>query len=117
MTDTPPDHKPTQPPVEPLYTHPASPFMRTESNLPPQVAGIPGPTPPAMKVQSTWSTRRWEIEFGLAMLAYLMLLIGSVTLLHANPGASWRYIVAVVPVVPAGLMVYLLYALLRPEKF
>ena len=107
MSDAPPEHNPTQPPVEPLYTHPASPFMRTESNIPPKVAGIPGPTPPAMQVQSTWITYRSQIEIGLALLAYMMLLIGSVTVLRANPDASWRYVVAVVPVLPAALVVYL----------
>ena len=107
MSDAPPEHNPTQAPVDPLYTHPASPFMRTESNIPPKVAGIPGPTPPAMRVQSTWVTYRSQIEIGLALLAYMMLLIGSVTLLRANPDASWRYVVAVVPVLPAALVVYL----------
>lgn len=107
MSDAPPEKKPTQAPVEPLYTHPASPFMRTESNIPPKVAGIPGPTPPAMRVQSTWVTYKSQIEIGLALLAYLMLLIGSVTLLRANTQASWRYVVAVVPVLPAALVVYL----------
>jgi hypothetical protein len=107
MSDAPPDKNPTQSPVEPLYTHPASPFMRTESNIPPKVAGIPGPTPPAMQVQSTWVTYRSQIEIGLALLAYLMLLVGSVTVLRANPGASWRYAVAVVPVLPAALVVFL----------
>jgi hypothetical protein len=71
------------------------------------VAGIPGPTPPAMQVQSTWVTYRSQIEIGLALLAYMMLLIGSVTLLRANPEASWRYVVAVVPVLPAALVVFL----------
>ena len=42
MSDAPPEHDPAQVPVEPLYTHPASPFMRTESNIPPQVAQIAG---------------------------------------------------------------------------
>ncbi len=107
MSDAPPEKHPTQSPVEPLYTHPASPFMRTESNLPPKVAGIPGPTPPAMQVQSTWVTYRSQIEIGLALLAYLMLLVGSVTVLRGNPGASWRYLVAVVPVLPAALVVFL----------
>ncbi|HEX3509406.1 MAG TPA: hypothetical protein VHW94_13560 [Candidatus Dormibacteraeota bacterium] len=107
MSDAPPEKHPTQSPVEPLYTHPASPFMRTESNIPPKVAGIPGPTPPAMQVQSTWVTYRSQIEIGLALLAYMMLLIGSVTLLRANPSAGWRYVVAVVPVVPAALVVLL----------
>src|SRR6266853_4784681 len=107
MSDAPTEPNPTQTPVEPQRTHPASPFMRTESNLPAQVAGIPGPTPPAMKVQSTWITYRSQIEIGLALLAYMMLLIGSVTLLRANPDASWRYIVAMVPVLPAALVAYL----------
>ena len=60
-----------------------------------------------MRVQSTWVTYRSQIEIGLALLAYMMLLIGSVTLLRANPDASWRYIVAVVPVLPAALVVFL----------
>jgi len=60
-----------------------------------------------MRVQSTWVTYRSQIEIGLALLAYMMLLIGSVTLLRANPDASWRYVVAVVPVLPAALVVYL----------
>jgi hypothetical protein len=60
-----------------------------------------------MRVQSTWVTYRSQIEIGLALLAYMMLLIGSVTLLRANQDASWRYIVAVVPVLPAALVVYL----------
>src|SRR5712691_6881784 len=108
MSDAPtePTH-PTQSPVESLYTHPASPFTRTESNIPAQVADVSGPTPPALKVQSTWITYRSQIEIGLALLAYMMLLIGSVTLLRANPDASWRYIVAMVPVLPAALVVYL----------
>ena len=107
MSDAPPEHNPpTQAPVEPLYTHPASPFMRTESNIPPQVAGIPGP-PPQQQVQSTWITYRSQIEIGLALLAYMMFLVGSVTVLRANPDASWRYVVAVVPVLPAALVVYL----------
>jgi len=60
-----------------------------------------------MRVQSTWVTYRSQIEIGLALLAYMMLLIGSVSLLRANPEASWRYIAAVVPVLPAALVVFL----------
>lgn len=45
-----------------------------------------------------------QIEFGLAMLAYLMVLVGSITVLQANPTATWRYIVAVLPVIPAALV-------------
>jgi hypothetical protein len=105
MSDAPPEQEQTQSPVEPLYTHPASPFMRTESNLPPQVSEMPGP--PLLPVQSTWITYRAQIEIGLALLAYMMLLVGSVTILRANPDASWRYVVALVPVVPAALVLFL----------
>jgi hypothetical protein len=89
---------PDDTPLEPLYTHPASPFLRTDSTAP---ARVDLPTPPAF--QSTWVTYRAQIEFGLAMLAYLMVLVGSVTVLQANPTAPWRYIVAVLPVAPAAL--------------
>ena len=105
MSDTPPDREQTQSPVEPLYTHPASPFMRTESNLPPEVSQMPGPRP--RQVQSTWVLYRAQIEIGLALLAYMMLLVGSVTILRANPDASWRYVVALVPVAPAALVLFL----------
>src|SRR5260221_11169678 len=95
MSDPPtePTH-PAQSPVESLSTHPASPFTRTESNIPPQVADVSGPTPPAMKVQSTWITYRSQIKIGLPLLAYMRLLIGSVTLLLANPETQRRYIIA-----------------------
>jgi hypothetical protein len=91
--------------VEPLYTHPASPFTRTETSLPPQVGGMPGPPP--TPAQSTWITYRAQIEIGLALLAYMMFVIGSVTVLRANPDASWRYVVAVVPVAPAAMVLFL----------
>jgi hypothetical protein len=106
MSDAPPEKDPpTQTPVEPLYTHPASPFMRTETSLPPQVAQRP--SPPPTPVQSTWITYRSQIEIGLALLAYMMFLVGSVTILRANPEADWRYVVAVVPVAPAALVLFL----------
>ena len=99
MTEQQPNPDPAQSPIEPLYTHPASPFLRTESTVPKHVDM---PVLPA--VASTWNTYRTQIEFGLAMLAYLMILVGSVTVLQSNPNASWRYIVAVLPVVPAALV-------------
>jgi hypothetical protein len=105
MSDSPPEQDPAQAPVEPLYTHPASPFTRTETSLPLQVAQLPGPPP--TPVQSTWITYRSQIEIGLALLAYMMFLVGSVTILRANPEAPWRYVVAVVPVAPAALVLYL----------
>src|ERR1700681_611788 len=107
MSDAPPEHNPTQAPVEPLYTHPASPFTRTESNIPPQVAAAAVPPKPHQPAQSTWVIYRSQIEIGLSLLAYMMLLIGSVTVLRGNPDASWRYVIALVPVVPAALVVFL----------
>jgi hypothetical protein len=105
MSEPPPEQDPAQPPVEPLYTHPASPFMRTESSLPPQVEGLPArPPSPA---QSTWITYRFQIELGLALLAYMMFVLGSVTVLRGNLDAPWRYVVAVVPVAPAALVLLL----------
>jgi hypothetical protein len=104
MSDTPPTPEPTQSPVEPLYTHPASPFLRTESGFPSSVAP---PGPPSRPLQSTWITYRNQIEMALAMLAYLIFLVGSVTVLQANPDAPWRYAVAVLPVAPAAIVVLL----------
>jgi hypothetical protein len=100
MSEQQPNPDPGEAPIEPLYTHPASPFMRTETSA---LAHVEMPTPPA---QSTWVTYRAQIEFGLAMLAYLMVLVGSVTVLQANPDAPWRYVVAVLPVAPAALTVW-----------
>jgi hypothetical protein len=34
-------------------------------------------------------------------------LVGSVTVLRANPDASWRYIVALVPIAPAVMVLFL----------
>ncbi len=99
MSEQQPNPDPAETPLEPLYTHPASPFLRTESTAPKHVAMpvLPG-------VASTWVTYRTQIEFGLAMLAYLMILVGSVTVIQSNPNASWRYVVAVLPMVPAALV-------------
>src|SRR6202165_1535644 len=105
MPETPPAPDPTQSPVEPLYTHPASPFLRTESGFPTPPLGRPGPGP--TPIQSTWITYRNQIEMALAMLAYLIFLVGSVTVLQANPNAAGRYAVAVRPVAPAALVILL----------
>jgi hypothetical protein len=106
MTEQPPDpNQPTQPPVDPLYTHPASPFLQTEA--PPPVVLEPSPGGPRPAVSSTWVTYRTPIEFGLAILAYLMVLVGSVTVVQANPTADWRYFVVVLPVLPAGLVIWM----------
>jgi hypothetical protein len=42
------------------------------------------------------------------MLAYLMFLVGSVTVVEANRDAPWRYLVAVLPVLPAAIVVLLI---------
>src|SRR2546423_645899 len=48
-----------------------------------------------------------QIQFGLAILAYLMVLVGSVTVVQGNPEAGWKYLVAVMPVIPAGVVIWL----------
>jgi hypothetical protein len=106
MTDEDPKQNPSDAPVDPLFTHPASPFIRTEVPTPVAYASPPSPTPPAA-IYSTWVTYRTQIEFGLAILAYLMVMVGSVTVVNANPDADWRYYVALLPVAPAGFVVWL----------
>jgi len=103
MTEERPRAEQTQSPIEPLYTHPASPFVKTEAPVPLQLDLTSAPS-----AQSTWVTYRTQIEFGLGMLAYLMVLVGSVTVLEANPGdAGWRYVVALLPIVPAAVTVWI----------
>ena len=84
--------QPIEPPVDPLFTHAASPFERTEA--PPPLAFLSPPAAPPILV-STYTTYRTQIHFGLAILAYLMILVGSVTIVQANAEAGWRYYVAV----------------------
>jgi hypothetical protein len=107
MSTVPAPPDPTQP-VETPFADAASPFKRTEVPLPvfgPPPAHPLGPAP----AQSTWVTYRSQINFGLAMLAYLMVLVGAITVVGANPNASWRYIVALFPAVPAavGLVLFI----------
>lgn len=101
MSDHRPSQDPTDTPAEPLYTHPASPFLRTETSGPRHVE-----ISALESIQSTWITYRTQINFGLAMLAYLMILVGSITVIQANPGASWRYFVVVLPVAPASVALW-----------
>lgn len=106
MTEENPSPSPAEAPVDPLYTHPASPFLKTEAPAPVAFPSPPhGAPPPA--IYSTWIVYRAQIEFGLAMLAYLMVLVGSVTVVQANSNADWRYFVAVLPVAPAGFVIWL----------
>ena len=91
-------------PVETPFADAASPFKRTQV----PVFGPPPARPLAPPAQSTWITYRSQINFGLAMLAYLMVLVGAITVIQANPGASWRYYVAALPGLPGlvGLVIF-----------
>jgi len=98
-----PSPPPAEAPVDPLFTHAAAPFIRTEAPTPvafaspPILAGLP----------ANWVTYKVQIQFGLAFLAYLMVVVGSTTVVQANQSAPWRYYVAVLPVIPAGLVIWL----------
>src|SRR5206468_3945069 len=92
-------------PVDPLFSRAASPFVRTEAPAP--VAFASPPEGPQISLTSTWVTYKTQIQFGLAILAYLMVLVGSVTVVQANPEAQWKYFVVVLPVIPAGLVIWL----------
>jgi len=86
-------------PVQTPFADAASPFRRTE--VPPAVfAGPPPQVPLAPPVVSVWIVYRGQINFALAMLAYLMVLVGAITLIQASPTASWRYYVAIAPAIP-----------------
>jgi hypothetical protein len=95
-------------PIDPLFSHAASPFMRTE----PPTTPMAFPTPPAAEQtgfipMTTWVNYKTQIQFGLAILAYLMVLVGSVIAVSANPDLDWKYVVAALPVAPAGIVVWL----------
>lgn len=106
MSDPNPAQAPSEAPVDPLFSHAASPFIRTETPTPVAFA-----SPPDAQVEltptTTWTAYRTPVYFGSAILAYLMVLVGSVTAVQANPNADWKYEVAVLPVVPAALVIWL----------
>src|SRR5258708_37321136 len=108
MTEQTPGANPADAPIDPLSTHPASPFIRTEVPAPVAFASPPSPMQ-QVPMYSTWVTYRTQIEFGLAMLAYLMVLVGSVVVVQANPAAAWRYFVVVLPVAPAAFVIWLFF--------
>jgi hypothetical protein len=116
MTEQTPSPNPTEAPIDPQSTHPASPFLRTEAPAPVAFASPPNLVQ-QVPVSATWVTYRTQIEFGLAILAYLMVLVGSVVVVQANPEAGWRYYVVVLPVAPAAFVVWLfLRALARLDE-
>ncbi len=77
--------------------------------MPPAVfAGPPPQTPLAPPTESVWIVYRGHINFALAMLAYLMVLVGAITLIQATPYATWHYYAAAAPAVP-GLIALLIF--------
>jgi hypothetical protein len=94
-------------PVDPLFTHPASPFMRTEPPQPVAFAAPPTTRFAAIMPAASWTAHKTQIQFGFAILAYLMVLVGAVTAVSANPEAGWRVWVALLPALPGGLVVWL----------
>lgn len=95
---------PGQSAVDPLFSHAASPFIRTETPAP---AAVVSPPELLITPTSTWVLHKGQIQFGSAILAYLMVLVGSITLVQANQDASWRYFVVVLPVIPAAVVIWL----------
>jgi len=93
----------TETPVDPMSTHAASPFLRTSGPTPVAYASPPT-TPPTL---STWVVHRSQIELALALLAYLMVLVGAVVVVQANPEARWRYGLLLLPPVPGAIALWL----------
>ena len=55
-----------------------------------------------------------QINFGLSLLAYFMVLVGAITVVQANPTATWRYYIAALPLAPAVVaIVIFMRALMR----
>ncbi|MFI5282832.1 MAG: hypothetical protein ACHQ0J_06845 [Candidatus Dormibacterales bacterium] len=106
MSEQPPIGESTEAPVDPMFTHAASPFLQTHAPAPVAYSAFSSPpsTPPHV---STWISRRAEIEFALAVLAYLMVLVGVVVAIQANPTARWRYDLLALPLLPGGMAVWL----------
>jgi hypothetical protein len=108
----PPD--PTQP-VETPFADAASPFKRTAAGEAPVY--MPAPPRPAPPAQSTWVTYRSQINFGLAVVAYLMMLVGASTVIEANPHATWDEYVAVLPAIPGAIaLVIFVRGLMRLDE-
>jgi hypothetical protein len=100
---------PAEAPIDPLFTHPASPFERTNPPAPvafASPAALPGGQT-LITPMATWTAYKTQIQFGFAGLAYLMFLVGAVTVVAANPSAGWRYWVAALPLVPTAVVVFL----------
>lgn len=95
---------PAEAPVEPAFTHAAAPFLRSEVNTPVAFASPPVAEP---ILSATWVTYKTQIYFALTFVAYLMVVVGSTTIVQANHEATWRYYVAMLPIIPTGVLVWL----------
>ncbi len=106
MSTVPAPPDPTQP-VETPFADAASPFKRTATDLTAPVF-MPPPPRPVAGTRSNWVTYRSHINFGLAMVAFLMVLVGAAIVIGANPKASWTVYVAALPTVPGviGLVIF-----------
>ena len=90
-------------PVDPLFSHAASPFLRTEAPTPAAFAA-----PPVEPVLGPiWTAHKAQIQFAFAVLAFLMILVGSVTVVQGNGTLAWRYLIAAAPAVPGGIVIWL----------
>src|SRR5207237_1481510 len=92
-------------PIDPLYTHAASPFLRTSAPTP--VAFASPPAAAGFAPLATWTTYTKQIQLAFAILTFLLVLVGSVTVVEANSDVSWKYAVAAIRIVPAALVVWL----------
>jgi hypothetical protein len=52
------------------------------------------------------AVRRYLVEFSGAMTAYVLVLLGTSWIVNAYPDRDWRYAVAVLPVLPAVLVLW-----------
>ena len=92
-------------PIDPLFSHAASPFLKTETPTP--VAFESPPAGPAFAPMSTLTAYKAQIQFAFALLAFLMILVGSVTVLQGSGAIAWRYGIAAAPAVPAAIVIWL----------
>ena len=56
---------------------------------------------------SAWTAYKTQIQFGLAILAYLMFLVGAVVVVQANHDESYVIEIAALPLVPAAIVIWL----------
>lgn len=80
--------------------------MRTEAPIPVAFASPPD-TPTVFSPLSAWTTYKTQIQFGLAILAYLMFLVGAVVVVQAGHDEAYAYEIAALPLVPAAIVIWL----------